>query len=250
MPIHNSNRIEYTIDSGHISIVTDEGQTVPAYWAHPRVGDKFSGICLLHDWWGAETVTRLLANFFAQMGYYVIAPDMYLGAVANNAQQAIQLYQQSEERRFSAVDTAISVLEHHMRVNKTTATVGIGMGGTLAFEAAIKRDDIEAVVSCSGFPQEFIGQFEDCNTPVLAMYGANDPYIKAPVIQALKNDLAQSKLADKHRVHVLPYIGHDFFSKDPHNETMRIVTKTVVSYILDFLEDHLTQPIHPKKRKY
>ena len=43
MPIHNSNRVEFAIDSGYIEIVTDSGKKVPAYWAHPRIGHRFSG---------------------------------------------------------------------------------------------------------------------------------------------------------------------------------------------------------------
>ena len=147
MPTHNSGRVEFAIDSGHIEIVSDKGQKVPAYWAHPRVGKKFSGICLLHDWWGLNDISRILVNFFAQMGYYVIAPDMYLGELAHDPKQAMKLLDKTKARHFDMADTALTVLEKHHRTNSRVAAVGLGMGGTLAFEAAIKRKDLEASVA-------------------------------------------------------------------------------------------------------
>ena len=60
MPLHDSRRVEFKIESGYIQIRTDDGKTVPAYWAHPDIGQNFSGICLLHDWWGTTDITRML----------------------------------------------------------------------------------------------------------------------------------------------------------------------------------------------
>lgn len=248
MPIHDTNRIEYAIDSGHIHIVTDDGERVPAYWAHPRIGNRFSGICLLHDWWGSERVTRLVSNFFAQMGYYVIAPDMYLGETAQTPARAMKLYQKSQVTRFATVDAALTVLETHHRVNRSVATIGIGMGGTLSFEAAIKRDDLEAAIAYSGFPQDHFGQFAQSNTPILALYGQHEPYVKAPIIAQLRAELADTPLRDQHRVIVVDDAGRDFFSSEPDPHRQHI-TKHVLSETLDFLEQYLEKPSHrPKKR--
>lgn len=246
MPIHDSNRVEFAIDSGYIEIVTDSGKKVPAYWAHPRIGHRFSGICLLHDWWGMDTISRMLANFFAQMGYYVIEPDLFNGKTAKTPQQAMKLLEQTQKTRYEAVNATLSVLESHHRINTTVAAIGLGMGGTLAFEAAVRRDDLEAAISYAGFPQQFLGQFLKTNTPVLAIYGSQEPYTKPKVIHHLKHELAQSILKDQHEVTIIEGGTHQLFSieKEP---SKRLISKIAINQTLAFLEKHLETPDKPRK---
>lgn len=241
MPIHDSNRVEYAIDSGYINIVMDDGKQVPAYWAHPRIGHQFSGICLLHDWWGMNTVSRMMANFFAQMGYYVIEPDLFAGKTAKTPQQAMRLLEKTQQTRYPMVSAALSVLESHHRINASVAAIGIGMGGTLAFEAAIKRNDIEAVISYAGFPQQFLGQFGQCNIPILAVYGSHEPYTKPNVIQRLQSELAQSSQPHNHEIKIIEGGGHELFSAEL-SPTVRHITKQAINHSLYFLEKHLEQP--------
>lgn len=249
MPTHNSGRVEFAIDSGHIEIVSDKGQKVPAYWAHPRIGKKFSGICLLHDWWGLNDVARILVNFFAQMGYYVIAPDMYLGELAHDPKQAMKLLDKTKARHGEMVDSALTVLEKHHRTNSRVAAVGLGMGGTLAFEAAIRRDDLEASVAYGGFCQQYLGQFSRSNTPILAAYGSEEPYTKAKVIQLLQNELSQTQLSTQHQVVTIAGAGHDFFTADP-DPTSQAIGKEVMTYTLQFLEKYIEAPKPAQKQTY
>lgn len=246
MPIHDSNRVEFAIDSGYIEIVTDSGKKVPAYWAHPRIGHRFSGICLLHDWWGMDTVSRLLANFFAQMGYYVIEPDLFGGHKARTPQEAMRLVERTQSTRYEAVNATLSVLESHHRVNRSVAAIGMGMGGTLAFEAAIKRPDLEASVSYAGFPQQFLGQFTQSNTPILAVYGSQEPYTKPKVIQHLKHEFEQSDLKAEHEIAIIEGGTHNLFSteKDPSKQ---LISKVAINKTLAFLEKHLETPDKPQK---
>ncbi len=248
MPIHDASHVEYTIDSGHISIVTDKGQRVPAYWAHPRLGSKFSGVVLLHDWWGMNTVTRLLANFYAQMGYYIIAPDMFNGRSANTPKEAMQRLEETRDKRYQIVDAAITAMETHHRINKSVAVLGIGMGGTLAFEAALNRDDLEAAIAYAGFPQHFIGQFERATAPILALYGSKEPYTKPVVIKALRDEFATTPLKNEHKVAIIEGAEHEFFSETT-DHTKREYGKQVVKHTLDFLEAHLVQPASYQRPK-
>ena len=238
MPIHNSNRVEYAIDSGYIDIVMDNGKKVPAYWAHPRIGHRFSGICLLHDWWGMDQVSRMLANFFAQMGYYVIEPDMFAGKTASSPQEALKLIEETEDTRYSTVNATLSVLESHHRTFSTVGAVGIGMGGTLALEAAIKRDDLEATVAYSAFAQKYFGLFERSNTPILAIYGSKEPYIKPNVIQHFQQELKRTALKDEHQVVIIDGGDHHLFSTETQPDKQE-VSKNAINHTLAFLERYL-----------
>lgn len=246
MPIHDSKRVEFSFDSGHINIVADSGARIPAYWAHPRVGQRFSGVCLLHDWWGVTPVVRLVANFFAQMGYYVIVPDLFNGSIAHSARQARELVEQTANTRYDAVDAALTVLETHHRTNRSVAALGLGMGGSLAFEAAIRRDDLEAAISLAGFPLDYLGQFAKANTPILAIYGSEEPYTKPATIEQLQQELHNAPLRSQHQVVTIQGAGHEFFSETP-NPHMQQIGRQVVDHILAFMEQHITEPEHQNK---
>lgn len=249
MPIHHeSGKLEHAIDSGHIRIMTDNGTLVPAYWAHPRLGQKFPAIALLHDWWGFTNAMRLLTDYFAMRGYYVIAPDMFEGKRASTPAEANQLLTASEANRFPILDATLTVLEGHMNTNSHTAAVGLGVGGTLAYRTALQRTDIEAVVSVGGFPQGFIGHLKQAKTPILGLYGSKDPFIGKDVIEALRADLAQSPQASKHQVEVIVGAGHEFFSDTPSPQE-EVWGRQVLHTALAFLEKHLQQP-HKQTPKY
>ena len=238
MSIYDAHHMEFTITSSQITIMTDEGIQVPAFLAHPRLGDKFSGIVLIHDWWGVNSDIRHLYNFFAQMGYYVIIPDLFLGQIATTPQHAMELYDDHASQIYDKVNASLAVLESHHQCNRRVAAIGVGMGGSMAFEAAIKRTDLEAAIAFGGFPQRYLKQFKDANTPILAFFGSKEPYIKSVVINAMKKALKTSPLKDEHEVKIMDGIRHDFFT-DKLSESQTHVVRQALDYTLDFLEDHI-----------
>lgn len=209
MPIYEPHRVEHTITQGHVSIVREDGAAIRAYWSHPAIGGTFPAIALIHDWWGITDVERRLANLFAQMGYYVIIPDLFNGKSARTPQEAIGLVETLGEQGFSYVNTSLQTLEQHVRVNGNVAAVGLGMGGSLAYEAALKREDLEAAVAYYGFPQRYLGRFKDAKAPILAIFGGDDPFTRPKVVEQLRQELAQSPL--EHEVVIIPNATRDFF---------------------------------------
>ena len=236
MPVYRPQHVEYTIVNGRISIVADDGTQVPAYWSHPDLGGKFPAIALLHDWWGITEVERRMAHLFAQMGYYVIVPDLFNGAVAHTPDEAYKLVVSSGARSYSYVDTALRVLENHVRTTRSTAAVGLGMGGSLAFEAALNRGDLDACVSFYGFPQRYLGKFKDARAPILAVYGSADPFTSAAVIAQLKRELAGSPLG--HEVVVLDGAAREFLAESADGTVGALAWQTMLA----FLDRHQVAP--------
>jgi carboxymethylenebutenolidase len=240
MPIYDPTRIEYPITTGHISIVMDGGTQLPAYWSHPSRGNKFPGIALIHDWWGVNEGIRRIAHLFAQIGFYVIVPDLYHGQVAHSPQEAMRLVQTLGNEGYPRIHAALTVLEHHHQCNGDVAAVGLGMGGSLAFEAAITRKDLEAAVAFGGFPQKYFGHFSESHAPILAIYGSKEPYTGAPLIQRLRTELGASKHY-KHNVVVIEGAGHEFFN-DTSSEHLEY-GKHAWQLTMDFLEKYLKGPL-------
>jgi carboxymethylenebutenolidase len=235
MPIYHPDHIEYAINTGRIQIAMEDGSRLPAYWAHPSIGDVFPGVVLIHDWWGITDVERTLANLFGQMGYYVIVPDLFHGKIASNPREAMELVKQLDDGHgYNYVDTSLQVLETHHRSNRSVAAIGMGMGGSLAFEAAINRPDLEAAVSFCGFPQRYLGKFDNAPTPILAFYGSREPHVPKKVINRLRREFKAAKL--NHEIVMIEGATRDFFTNNRHDFSKAVLIKT-----LAFLEKHLEQ---------
>jgi carboxymethylenebutenolidase len=247
MPIYDPSRVEYMITSSVIQIVLDGGGQLPAYLACPTRGNRFPAIALVHDWWGMTDRIRHLANMFAQCGYYVIVPDLFNGKVAHTPQEAMQLVQYLGGGGYERIHAALTVLEHHHQTNSDVAAIGVGMGGSLAFEAGILRKDLEAVIAFGGFPQRYFGRFGAAPTPIMAVYGTNEPYINGLVIDKLRHELAVN---DKNQVMIVDGVGHDFFTEaDDDSPQHRANSKLIWSNMMSFLEKYLRPPLRPSVNK-
>jgi carboxymethylenebutenolidase len=247
MPIYEPSHIEYAITSGHIQVVAENGTTLPAYWAHPNSGRMFPSVALIHDWWGITPVIRRIAHLFAQSGYYVIVPDLFEGHLARTPEEAMELVKKLGDRGYPRIDAALSVLEKHHYSNQDVAAVGIGMGGSLAYEAAIVRKDLEAAVSFFGFPQRYLGKFQQATTPILAIYGDQEPYIPATKIIQLREELAASSLGEEHQMMILQNVGREFLSENA-TEAQQELGRQALNATFSFLEKYLQGPTH-KPRK-
>lgn len=251
MPVYEPRRLEYAITTGMVNITRDNGTPLPAYWSHPELGRRFPAVALLHDWWGITDVERRLANLLAQLGYYVIVPDFFNGHVAQNPREALQLVEGLGEDGFPCVNTTLIALERHNRTTGAVAAIGLGMGGSLAFEAAVERRDLEAAVSCSGFPNKYFGRFQDADTPILALYGEHEPHVPAQSIARLERELSAARHAADNRCVRLPGAGRDLFDA-PIADTLETLeapntATTAWNLILDFLERFVPRPAPPAR---
>jgi carboxymethylenebutenolidase len=245
MPVYHPDRIEHSIVNGRIHIAQEDGQQISAYWSHPTTGDRFPGVVLIHDWWGLTMSDQHLANLFAQTGYYVIIPDLYKGKVATTPEEAIPLLKSISSTAFKVVNTALDVLEQHHRCNAQVAAVGIGMGGSLAFEAALRRNDLEGAIAYCGFPQSYFGKFKTSPTPILAIYGEDDPHVNAEQRERLRAEFAISE--KPHQLVVMEKMGRDLFSAT--EEYNQVASKQVWKDTLSFLDQHLGRPPRQQAKK-
>lgn len=247
MPIYDPDHIEYAISTGNVHIVLDDGLTCPAYWAYPALGAKFPGVALIHDWWGLNSTVRRIANFFAQIGHYVIVPDLFNGQTAATPQEAMRLVEAlGEGNGYPLIHSALAALERHHNSNGYVAAVGLGMGGSLAFEAALTRPDLEAAVAFGGFPHRYYGRFRDAKAPILAIYGQQEPHIVPAAIEKLRREMAESSLP--HRVEIVAGLAHDFFVDHP-TEVQREMSRHALRLTVGFLDQHLKRHVKPPMKR-
>ena len=193
-------------------------------------------------------VIRRMAHLYAQMGFYVIIPDMFHGERPKHPRAALEQVKKLGNDGYFAINAALTVLETHHMCNAQVAAVGVGMGGSLAYEAAIKRNDLEAAVSFYGFPQQYLGQFHLSNTPIMGVYGTEDTIIKPVVVKRLQKELGTTPLAAQHQIATINGVGHDFIVDNPTDEQRRYIS-VAWQTALDFIETHIKPPENPNKRR-
>ncbi len=233
--MYETRLIQHQITSGFINVVADD-HYLPAFWAHPAIGGVFPGLVLIHGWWGLTSHIRTQVRRFAELGFYVIAPDLFDGQVTATDAQGLIFQQQLGEAGPAKVNAAIGALETHNRVNGKMGVVGWQMGGELAYHAAFHRTDLKAAIVFEGKPDEYLTLMPANETPVLAFYGGHEPTVLPKVIEQVRKALAKSP--GKGEVVVYPDASSGFFD-DEMPTYQAEAAADAWGKLLDFLCDHM-----------
>ncbi len=236
-----TKHLQHSITSGHVWVVVNETNHVPAFWAHPQYGGPFPGIVLLHDDWGMGAQLRARVHRFAEIGYYVIAPDLFEGQRANSQLEADALEIYFKDLALPKVTAALQALETHRKCNRKMAVVGWDLGAELALQVAMQRRDIMAAVAFYGDPTNFFGQLSQLSCPVMVINGADDEIVHRTEAQ-LRAELAAD---DKpHQVLTYPGAPHGFFN-DMTPMYVPDASEDAWSRVLAFLETYQGKPPAP-----
>jgi carboxymethylenebutenolidase len=214
-----ASHLQYHIVSGYIQIVSD-GHYLPAFWAHPDLGGPFPGLVLLHDYWGLTAHVRSQARRFAELGYYVIAPDLFNRQVADTPERAQQLFDEVSGTALSYIAAALNALKSHHKCNSKIGLIGAGTGGKLALESAVFRDDLRALVIFYGLPDQIRpAEIRTMCCPMLGLFGQNDSTTPPERVEQLKQ--AAEHMNPEHEVVIYPDVGRGFFddSRDTFQAT-------------------------------
>ncbi|MCI0713197.1 MAG: dienelactone hydrolase family protein [Chloroflexi bacterium] len=238
-----ARHFQYNVTVGNIRVVVDAHVQVPAFWAHPQIGGPFPGLILLHDDWGLDRDDRAIAHRFAEIGYYVMVPDLFEGNVAKNQMQADVLENRYLETAPIKVGAALKALETHHKCNAKMAVVGWDLGGYLAIKLGMERTDVMAAVSFYGDASPLLGKLSQLKCPVLSIFGEADP-LTAKLHDAMAAEL--KKANPFHEVVVYPEASHGFYNDlrpTYHAEAAEAAWPTV----LNFLKRYQGEPPPPEE---
>jgi carboxymethylenebutenolidase len=236
-----ARHFQYNVTVGYITIVADAQLQVPAFWAHPQTGGPFPGLVLLHDEWGLSEHMRAVARRFAEVGYYVIVPDLFDGKRATQQIGADALGIEYKPRAAPKVAAAVRALETHHKCNAKMAVLGWDLGAELAVKIALERYDIMAAVAFYGDLSQFFGHFSDTHCPLLVIFGGLDE-ITHRTHQPLEAEL---KALDKpHEVIVYPDAPNGFYN-DMQPSYVPHAANDAWVHVLKFLKKHQGEPPPP-----
>jgi len=236
--MNETRLVQHGVTSGSINIVADN-HYLPAFWAHPELGGTFPGLVLIHEWWGLTAQIRRQVRRLAELGFYVIAPDLFNHKTAHNADEGLALQQQLGEAGPASVAAALRALQTHHRCNGRIAVIGWQLGGELAYHAALHRTDLDAAIAFYGKPDDYLILMPATETPIMAFYGDKDPNIPSTMVERVKVALAKSSV--KCEVVVYPGAMMGFFNDDLPTYDEQ-ATADSWGRMLDFLCENLEVP--------
>ncbi len=207
---------------------TDERIEIPdgecsAHVAVPASGSG-PGIVLLHEIYGVNDYVRDAARRLAEHGCVVLAPDLFwrtrpgLELAHDEAgTRAGMAAGQALDGEAAAGDAlaALEVLRGRAEVTGGRAGVmGFCLGGTLAYQAAVRGDpDVAVVYYGSGVPGA-LDAMARISCPTLMHWGGADPFIPREQVDAV---VAAAAGHDRVECHVHEGAGHAF---DNHRSPM------------------------------
>jgi carboxymethylenebutenolidase len=178
-----------------------------AHVARPD-SNTVAAVILIQEWWGINDHIRDIAGRYAKEGYLCIAPDLYRGKLAKNAEEAGKLMRSlAIEDGLETIREAIAEAKRAYSAQKVGIT-GYCMGGTFALRAACELSEIAAAAPFYGdIPEEDV--LKQLKVPTLFIAGKRDAWINPEKVSQLKDAARKYNLP----VEVISYdADHAFFN--------------------------------------
>ncbi len=189
-----------------LNLSTSRGATT-AYVARPDA-DTNAAVILIQEWWGINEHIRDLAGRYANEDYLCVAPDLYRGRLAKDADEASAMMHALEiDDGMETIRKAMEAAEATYQVQQFAIT-GYCMGGTFAMRAACEIPELKAAAPFYGdIPEEAV--LQKLSVPTLFIAGKRDAWINEEKVNALKAAAAKHQLP----VQVISYdADHAFFN--------------------------------------
>ena len=158
------------------------------------------GVLIVHQWKGLTDYEKSRAQMLAKLGYVALAVDIYgKGIRPKDTKEAGALagkYKTDRDLFRARLRAGLNELLRHENVDpKRIAAIGYCFGGTGVIELARTGADIAAVVSFHGgldSPKPEDGR--NIKAKVLALHGADDPFVLEKDILAFEDELRKAKV--------------------------------------------------------
>ncbi|MBV8187456.1 MAG: dienelactone hydrolase family protein [Alphaproteobacteria bacterium] len=203
----------------YVTVTARDGGRFKAYLAKPEKGSG-PGILLLQEIFGVNAYIRDVADYYAEEGYVVLAPDLFWrlepGVELGEAQfeKAFDLYQKFDVPN-SVEDIAASVAALRAEpacVGKVGA-LGFCLGGALAYLAAA-HCGVDCAVGYYGVGiEKMLDLAPRIKCPLVLHFAAEDKFVPEAAREAVKAAFAGDPTVE---VYVYPGVDHAFARPGGH----------------------------------
>jgi len=217
------------LEAGEVKVPTGQGE-IPAYRAFPAGNSprKWPVLLVVHEIFGVHEHIKDLCRRFAKLGYFAIAPDLFVRQ--GDASQFADMKKLVQEVVSKAPDVQVigdldatvawAATQAHADVAHLGAT-GFCWGGRITWLYSAHQPLLKAGVAWYGklsgdrdalHPKFPLDLAEDVKAPVLGLYGGKDQGISLESVEQMKSALkaSESAAAKRCEFHVYPEAGHAF----------------------------------------
>jgi dienelactone hydrolase len=156
------------------------------------------GVLVVHEWTGINNHIRQRTEMLAKLGYVAFAADIYGKGIRptepSDAARIAGIYKSDRALMRARARAGLSELKKQKLVDPhRLAAIGFCFGGTTVLELARDGADLNGVVSFHGglstpTPQDA----KDIKGKVLALHGADDPFVKADEVAAFQFEMKKA----------------------------------------------------------
>lgn len=171
----------------NVSFASGGGQA-HGYLAVPASGSG-PGVVVVQEWWGLDDHVAHVVDRLADEGFVALAPDLFGGRVAHDADQAGKLMSELPvDESARALGGAVDFLLGHEAVTSAAVgTVGFCMGGGFVLLLAAQQGDrVAAAVPFYGVGPAVPDAYQGLTAAVLGHYGEQDDFY--PVADARRQE--------------------------------------------------------------
>jgi carboxymethylenebutenolidase len=191
-------------------------------------GSDAPGVVVFHAWWGLNGDVKAFADRLSTDGFFVLAPDMFGGAVATEIADAERLATSTDEAAADAI--AARTLERLAARSGRIGTVGFSFGAHWSVWSSGHSDPVTASVvyyGTTGGPVLAAGR-----TPILGHFAEDDPFEDPTGVAAFESGLRAA--GRDVTTYVYPGTGHWFAepSRDAYSaEAADLAFERTVSFL-------------------
>jgi dienelactone hydrolase len=159
---------------------------------------KRPGVLVVHEWTGINDHIRQRTEMLAKLGYVAFAADIYGKGVRPtapaDAAKTAGIYKNDRTLLRTRVRAGLEELKKQKFVDPHhLAAIGFCFGGTTVLELARDGANVNGIVSFHGglstpTPQDA----RNIKGKILALHGADDPYVKADEVAAFQEEMRKA----------------------------------------------------------
>lgn len=204
-----------TIKGQWIEINAADGGRFRGYLAVPASGTG-PGIVLCQEIFGINAYIREVADYYAEEGYVVLAPDLFwrldrdvdLGYTEDDWKKAFDYLQRFDtDKGMEDITAAVRTLRTRTEVVGKVGAIGFCLGGRLAYLAAA-RSGVDCAVCYYGVTiEQYLKEAGKIKVPMVLHFAAEDKYAPPPVVDRIKEAF---KGRSEIEIYVYPGVDHAF----------------------------------------
>ena len=199
----------------YISLTAKDGGQFRGYLAVPATG-KGPGIVLCQEIFGINAYIREVADYYAEEGYAVLAPDLFwrmepnvdMGYSPEEWQRAFGFFQKFDVGKgIEDIAVAVKALRGRPECSGKVGALGFCLGGKLAYLTAC-RTDVDCSVGYYGVGIEAaLNEAKNIKCPMVLHFAELDKYCSREAVGQIKNAF---KDRPEIEIYVYPGVDHAF----------------------------------------